>query len=403
MGQTRRVQFTGHDGDLLDARLELPDTNPRAFALFAHCFSCSKESLAASRISRRLTDHGIAVLRFDFTGLGASEGDFANTNFSSNVDDLLAAANWLKSEHGRVDILVGHSLGGAAVVVAGSRMSDLKAVATLGAPSDADHVLQQFAPQLATIEQEGMARVELDERPFTIKRQFVEDVRSARVQEAARALRCPLLVMHAPHDAVVGLDNATELFVAARHPKSFVCLDGANHLLSRREDAEYAADMIAAWLTKYIGPEDDTPQIELPRGIVRVAETGAGGYANQVQARHHVTRSDEPSELGGLDTGPTPTEYLSAALGACTTITLRMYANRKKWNVDGISVDVSHKKAETADDTGWKQDIFTRELSVSGALEEEQTSRLVEIAEKCPVHRMLTHASMVETKLKEPS
>ena len=239
MGQTRRVQFTGHDGDLLDARPELPDTKPRAFALFAHCFSCSKESLAASRISRRLTDHGIAVLRFDFTGLGASEGDFANTNFSSNVDDLLAAANWLKSEHGRVDILVGHSLGGAAVVVAGSRMSDLKAVATLGAPSDADHVLQQFAPQLATIEQEGMARVELDERPFTIKRQFVEDVRSARVQEAATALRCPLLVMHAPHDAVVGLDNATELFVAARHPKSFVCLDGANHLLSRREDAEY--------------------------------------------------------------------------------------------------------------------------------------------------------------------
>ncbi len=404
MSQTERVQFPGYDGDQLDARLELPKGKPLAFALFAHCFSCSKDSLAASRISRRLTSHGIAVLRFDFTGIGGSDGDFANTNFSSNVQDVIAAAQWLRKTRGSCDLLVGHSLGGAAILVAALDLPDVRALVTIGSPSDADHVLGQIAPALETIETDGKADVELGPQAFTIKRQFVEDVRSARVRDAVSRLHRPLLVMHSPVDEIVGIDNATELFVAARHPKSFVSLDHADHLLSRKEDAQHAADTLAAWAARYVEADlvmTDDEESGIPRGTVRVAETGEGGYANKAETGDHHWPVDEPLSYGGLDTGPTPTELLDAALAACTTITLRMYLNRKGWKADHISTIVSHSRADDKNNDGWNPITFHREVEVIGELTEDQRGRIIEIANKCPVHKMLHHPAEIETKLKD--
>ncbi len=401
MSDTVRVQFEGHDGHTLDARLEMPDGTPRGYVLFAHCFSCSKDILAATRLARRLVTHGLAVLRFDFTGLGKSEGDFSNTNFSSNVDDLVAAANWMISEYGRCDLMIGHSLGGAASIVAASRLPAIKAVATLGAPADADHVLKQMSPKLDEIETEGHARVQLQGREFTIRRQFVEDVRASKVLEAASALKRPLMILHSPIDEVVGIDNATELFIAAKHPKSFVSLDHADHLLSDTSDSQFAADTIAAWVTRYIGAapaQDSAP--EVPRGTVRVSETGEGPYANRVFTGPHTLATDEPRSHGGLDTGPTPTEFLSAALAGCTSITLRMYLDRKKWPVDHISVDVGFTRAEDKNEEGWHPVTFTRQLTVTGELSDDQRDRLIEIANKCPVHKILHHRSDIVTVLR---
>lgn len=399
---TERIQFKGYDGDMLDARLELPAKPARAFALFAHCFSCTKASLAASRISRRLAERGIAVLRFDFTGLGQSEGDFANTNFSSNVQDLIAAANWLIENHGACDLLVGHSLGGAACLVAANHLPDVKAVATIGSPADADHILHTLSSSLDTIEETGKAEVQIASERFTIKKQFVDDVREANVREGTAALHRPLMIMHSPLDEVVGIDNATELFIAAKHPKSFVSLDKADHMLSAREDSEFVADTLAAWAFGYVGkshlPEEAA---KIPREQMLVTETGEGPYANYYVTGDHVARVDEPEDRGGLDTGPTPTELLCAALGACTTITLRMYLNRKGWDATHISCQVRWLRNMEKDETGWAPVIFKREIAVQGNLTEDQRGRLEEIANKCPVHNILHHASTIETTIKE--
>lgn len=407
MSHSDKVSFPGHSGETLAARLERPVGTPRAFALFAHCFSCSKEVLAATRVSRRLVEHGIAVLRFDFTGLGASDGDFSNTNFTSNVEDLVAAAEYLKSGFGRVDLLIGHSLGGAASVVAATRLPDVKAVVTIGAPSDASHVLHQISTgDLETIEDDGHAEVSLAGRPFTIRKQFVNDVRDANVVEAAERLKRPLLVMHAPFDDVVGLKNATGLFVAAKHPKSFISLNGADHLLTRQEDAEYVADMISAWSRPYLSTETDTAQAP-PRPAdgydVLVEETGTGNYANHVATASHLLRADEPESHGGMNSGPSPFQYLCAALGACTTMTLRMYAERKEWPLDHVSVDVSHKKVDHPEITGKKLDVFTRLIRIQGDLSEEQRERLMQISDKCPVHKTLHSGAQIETLLGETS
>ncbi|MAK62681.1 MAG: osmotically inducible protein C [Ponticaulis sp.] len=405
--RSEKIRFPGHSGEELAARLERPAHTPKAYALFAHCFSCSKEVLAATRVSRRLVEHGIAVLRFDFTGLGASDGDFSNTNFTSNVEDLVAAADYLKSEFGRVDLLIGHSLGGAASIVAATRLPGVKAIATLGAPSDASHVLHQISTcDLETIHEDGHAEVSLAGRPFTIRKQFVEDVRGANVKEAAGQLKRPLLVMHAPLDEVVGIENATGLFVAAKHPKSFVSLDRADHLLTRQEDAEYAADMISAWAGRYLSAETEAAEAP-PRPLegydVRVEETGTGNYANHVATASHLLRADEPEDHGGMNTGPSPFQYLSAALGACTTMTLRMYADRKDWPLDLARVNVSHKKVDHPDFPGKKLDVFERLISVKGDLTDEQRDRLLEIADKCPVHKTLHAGSAIESRLDEES
>ncbi|MEL7453108.1 MAG: alpha/beta fold hydrolase, partial [Pseudomonadota bacterium] len=334
---TEQVNFEGARGQRLAGRLDLPVGKPRGMALFAHCFSCSKDIAAAREIARHLASQGFGVLRFDFTGLGASGGDFSDTNFSTNLEDLEAAAAWLAEEYSGPSLLIGHSLGGAAVVAVAARLPWVKAVATIGAPSDAEHVIHNFATEVETIKQDGEAEVLLAGRPFTIKKQFIDDVSGARVKDAAANLKHPLLVLHAPGDEVVGIDNATGLFVSAKHPKSFVSLDTADHLLTRPSDARYAADVIAAWAGKYLpatlAAEDGTVS-----GAVTVEETGISLYQNSVCVGSHRLLADEPPAIGGNDTGPDPYDYVTAGLGACTSITLRMYANRKKWPLDRIRV-----------------------------------------------------------------
>ncbi len=394
-----RVDFPGSLGHPLAGRLDTPDNTPRAWALFAHCFTCSKDTKAAAYIARALADAGFGVLRFDFTGLGDSGGDFSNTHFSSNVDDLVAAADWLRAERGAPALLVGHSLGGAAVLAAAHRIADARAVATIGAPCDPAHVTHQFGPDLSLIEADGQARVKLAGREFTIRRSFVDDISGQPQVERIRALRRPLLVLHAPLDRIVKIDNARHLFEAALHPKSFVSLDGADHLLTRVADSRYAAGVIAAWASRYLPEAPAAPKPEaLEHGTVFVSERGTGNFAVSIQAGRHTLVGDEPASVGGDDAGPSPYELLLAALGECTVMTLRMYARQKQWPLEDTRVTLTHNKIHAADCADCetregKIDRIERVIELIGALDDAQRARLMEIADRCPVHRTL-HAEV---------
>lgn len=396
---SEQVNFQGANGQMLAGILELPSAQaPHAMALFAHCFSCSKDIAAARLIARELARLGIGVLRFDFTGLGKSEGDFADTNFSTNLQDLEAAASWLGAKYGGPDLLIGHSLGGAAVIGVAKSLSSVKAVATIGAPADAGHVVENFGSKLDEIQSEGQAEVSLAGRPFTIKKQFVDDVAEARVLDAASGLKLPLLIMHAPTDQIVGIENASQLFIKAKHPKSFVSLDTADHLLSRSADAIYAADVIANWAARYVPSETPSEQSG-PAGGVHVAETQGGLFQNRVTIGKHRYIADEPVSVGGGDTGPGPYEYVGAGLGACTSMTLRMYANRKKWPLDSVAVTVSFSREQNpADPDGERIDTFLRKITIEGDLDDAQRAKLLEIADKCPVHRTLERKVAVKTQ-----
>lgn len=396
--QSRKLTFDGHSGETLAARLDSPGTAPRAFALFAHCFTCGKDVVAAARISAALVEREFAVLRFDFTGLGGSEGDFANTNFSSNVDDLIKAADYLRANHAAPTLLIGHSLGGAAVLAAAGRIDECRAVVTIGAPSEPVHVEKQFGDQTDAIREQGALEVQLAGRPFTIKRQFLDDLEASTIRERVENLGRALLVMHSPVDTVVGIDNARQLYTAARHPKSFISLDDADHLLRKRRDAEYAASVLAVWASRYL-PEDRVPddtaiEASLAEGEVVVSETGSGLLVNQVRAGRHVLTADEPESLGGNDSGPTPYDYLLAALGACTSMTLRMYARRKKLPLDKVSVSLTHQRVHAEDCVDCESSDgriaeITRVIRLDGDLTGDERTRLLEIADKCPVHRTL--------------
>ncbi len=396
MARSERIDFIGALGDKLAAKLERPAGPPLGWALFAHCFSCSKDIHAAQRIARRLTEHGFAVLRFDFTGLGHSDGDFANTNFSSNVDDLVKAADWLRDTHQAPGLLVGHSLGGAAVIAAAPRIAEVKAVATLGAPADADHVRHQFQANVPEIEAKGEAEVLLAGRPFRIKKQFLDDIEGQRLDAIIGSMKAAVLIAHAPTDATVGIENATRLFVAAKHPKSFIGLDGADHLLTRKEDAEHSADMIGAWAARYAHTAalPEPPRAESDRCAV-VAETGLGGFHSWVRAGQHAFIVDEPEAMGGLDGGPHPYNMLCASLAACTTMTLRMYAKHKGYAFGKISTRVVHER-DTDGPAGATRDIFHREVSVED-VDAAMHEKILEIANKCPVHRTLERSSEITT------
>ena len=398
MARSERIDFIGALGEKLAAKLERPVGPPLGWALFAHCFSCSKDIHAAQRISRRLTGHGFAVLRFDFTGLGHSEGDFANTNFSSNVDDLVKAADWLRETHQAPGLLIGHSLGGAAVIAAAARIAEVKAVATLGAPADADHVRHQFQSKVSEINANGEAEVLLAGRPFRIKKQFLDDIEGRRLDDIIGSLKAAVLIAHAPTDATVGIDNATRLFVAAKHPKSFISLDGADHLLTRKEDAEHAADMIGAWAARYAHAValPEPPRAESDRCAV-VTETGLGGFHSWVRAGQHAFIADEPEAMGGLDGGPHPYNLLCASLAACTTMTLRMYANHKGYEFGRITTRVVHER-DTEGPAGAARDIFHRDVSVEADVDEAIGVKILEIANKCPVHRTLERSSEITTR-----
>ncbi len=402
--RSEKLTFPSASGEQLAARLDLPAGKPRAYALFAHCFTCTKDIFAAARIAGGLAEQGIAVLRFDFTGLGHSEGEFANTNFSSNVDDLVAAAGYLAEQREAPKILIGHSLGGAAVLAAAPRIPGAVAVATIGAPAEPAHVQHLFQAARPEIEVKGEAEVLLAGRPFRIKKQFLEDIESRRLEEAVGGMRKALLVFHAPRDETVGIDNAGKIFVAAKHPKSFVSLDGADHLLSRKADARYVATVLAAWAGRYISEDGAAEALKAPSGTVIVRETGEGRFTQEIAAGAHALRADEPESYGGDDSGPGPYDLLLAGLGACTSMTLRLYAERKKWPLERTTVTMKHAKIHAEDcaeceTKEGKLDRIERRLTLEGPLDEAQRARLVEIADKCPVHRTLHSEVVIETEL----
>ena len=390
-----RFDFPGTSGQRLAALLDRPAGTPTAYALFAHCFTCGKDILAAKRIAEGLIARGIAVLRFDFTGLGASEGEFANTTFSSNVADLVAAANHLRRAHQAPAILIGHSLGGAAVLAAASEVEETRAVVTIAAPADPGHVAGLFKDRVADLRAQGEIEVTLAGRAFRIRREFLDDIAEQRLIERIGKLRKALLVMHAPADDIVGIANATEIFTAAKHPKSFVSLADADHLLSKKRDAAYAADVIAAWAGRYLDmisqPEPATDAG--PRRVV-VTETRAGRFQQSITAGGHTLIADEPVDVGGLASGPTPYDLVLAGLGACTAMTLRLYAERKALPLDRVSVTLTHGRIHAADCEACETkegmlDRIDKEIAVEGELSDEDRAKLLEIAEKCPVNRTL--------------
>lgn len=400
---TERITFDGHAGDSLAARLDLPEGPHLATAVFAHCFTCGKDIAAARRISQRLAAMGIAVLRFDFTGLGHSQGEFANTSFRSNAQDLVAAARYLAGRDMGPDLLIGHSLGGAAVLRAAAEVPQARAVVTIGAPFDPGHVTHVFDGALEEIDTQGRAEVVLAGRRITIGQGFVEDVVKHDLSDAIAGLRRALLVLHAPRDEVVDTSNATRIFVAAKHPKSFVTLDEADHLVSRASDAEYAAEVIAAWAGRYLDLSPPAPPIGAPEGVIRVSESDPGGFLQDVQnGPHHHVLADEPEAYGGTNRGLSPYGFVAAGLGACTSMTIRMYARRKGWPLTHVRVDVTHDKVH-AQDAGTQAetriDRFTRRITLEGGLEPGQRARLLEIADRCPVHKTLCHSARIETEL----
>ncbi|MGH1426205.1 MAG: bifunctional alpha/beta hydrolase/OsmC family protein [Pseudooceanicola sp.] len=400
---TKRITFDGHDGSRLSARLDTPNGPRLATALFAHCFTCSKDIPAARRIAQRLASMGIAVLRFDFTGLGHSEGEFANTTFSSNVRDLTLAAKYLGDIDMAPDLLIGHSLGGAAILKAAETVPSARAVVSIAAPFDPDHVTHNFGDSLSTIERDGEADVKLGGRSFRIRRGFVDDIKATELAPAIAHLRRALLVLHAPRDEIVGIENAAQIFTTAKHPKSFVTLDDADHLITRPADAEYAAEVIAAWSARYLGLTPPAPPPGAPEGIVRVSESDPSGFLQDINdGPFHHTLADEPEAYGGTNQGMSPYGFLSAGLGACTSMTIRMYARRKGWPLTHVQVDVSHDKVHAQDagtTTDAKADRFTRVIRLDGTLTSEQRAKLLEIADKCPVHRTLERSSVIATEL----
>jgi uncharacterized OsmC-like protein/pimeloyl-ACP methyl ester carboxylesterase len=389
----RQLDFIGAAGQQLSGRLDLPDGPVRGFALFAHCFTCTKRSVAAVRIGRALTARGIGVFRFDFTGLGDSGGNFAESTFSGDIRDLAAAAHAMAQEGFPPKLLIGHSLGGAAVLAAAGELPEIAAVAVIAAPFDVQHLTSLFKGELQEILDRGEVEVDIGGRPFTMRRSFIEDLQ--RHDQAARIaqLRRPLLVLQSPIDQIVGIENASAIFQAARHPKSFVSLDDADHLLTRSADAEYAAEVIAAWASRYLAPAATAAAAVVP-GQVEVQNTGNGRFQVEVLAGGARFYADEPVAAGGLASGPSPYELLSAGLGACTVMTLRLYAEHKQWPLSLVRATVCHSKSSERTPA----DRFTRTIHLEGELDAAQRARLLEIADRCPVHRTLEAGATMDTR-----
>ena len=400
----KKIIFKNKEGVELTGHLELPlNREPHTFVLFAHCFTCNKDFFAVRNIAGALSKNGYGVLRFDFTGLGESQGDFSDSNFSGNVEDLIAAADFLEKEHRAPSLLIGHSLGGAAAIFASEKLKSVKAVATIGAPSSQTHVTHLLEDELSEIKKNGKATVNLGGRKFTIKDQFLDDLNTRELAQLVKELDKALLVMHSPQDRVVEIKNAEELYIAAKHPKSFISLDGADHLLSKSEDSVYAGEVIAAWASRYLKiPEEQ----ELYTEHEVVANLGEEGFTTQMRTGRHYFIADEPEKAGGKDFGPSPYDYLSASLAACTSMTIQMYVRRKKWPLINVETHVNHHKSHAEDCDNCQRntakiDIFEREIVLEGNLDQEQIDRVLEIADKCPVHRTLSNKVKITTKMKE--
>ena len=401
--QKLEVSFKNSDSKTLKGVLELPtNKQPAHFILFAHCFTCNKNFHAPSKISKSLASQGYGVLRFDFTGLGDSEGDFADTNFSGNVEDLIAAAEFLKKEYKPPTMIIGHSLGGAAALFASKQIESVKCVVTINAPSNLSHVQKHFESSLEEIEKDGYANIKIGGRSFKIKKQFITDLENNQDSSVLKDIRKSLLIMHSPQDEIVSINHAEELYKAAWHPKSFVSLDGANHMLSSKEDSGYVGTVISAWASKYL-KEEEAPELETDHEVM--ANLGATGYTTQIIAGNHHFIADEPIKVGGSDLGPNPYELVSSGLAACTSMTIHMYARRKEWKVDNVETHVSYSKkhaddCEHCENDMAKIDHFEREISNKGDLDEKQLKRLMQIADKCPVHKTLSSQAQISTKLR---
>ncbi len=399
-----RFEFTGSGGQKLSARMHLPAVDPIACAVFAHCFTCSKDSRAATHISSALAEKGIATLRFDFTGLGESEGEFDGTTFSHNVDDIIAAAKALRQAYRAPALLIGHSLGGTAVLAAAEQIPEVVGVATIGAPFEPKHVARLFDASLEEIESTGQADVNLGGRRFTIRKSFLEDLEKHCNAERIGSLKKALVVFHSPQDNVVAIDNARLIFQAARHPKSFISLDGADHLLGRPTDSRYVADLLAAWASRYLQEQPAKEISEVTAEGEVVVEGRTTGFLQRIQARNLTFAADEPLDKGGTNLGPTPYELLLAGLGACTSMTLKMYAGRKEWPLEAVRVTLRHDRIHAKDcedcdkDTGMI-DVIAKELELEGDLSEEQRERLLDISQRCPVHRTLLNEINIRSEL----
>lgn len=399
----QKITFENKDAQVLSGRLELPiDQYPHNFVLFAHCFTCTKNLLAVKHISRELSARGFGVLRFDFTGLGESEGDFSESNFSGNVTDLTAASKFLETNYQAPTLLIGHSLGGAAVLFAATEIPSVRAIVTIGAPSDPTHVKRLLKSSIGEIKEKGIARVHLSGRDFTIKKQFLDDLESRSLPETANKLRKPLLIMHSPQDKIVDIKNAEEIYNASHHPKSFISLDGADHLLSNKDDSTYVGKVISEWALRYL----EKPKQEALQSRYRVVASldGDAGFTTQLKLGNHNFTADEPTEVGGNDFGPSPYELVAAGLAACTAMTIQMYAKRKNWKIPNIEVHISHHKihaedCEECESSTAKIDTFHREIKINAELDDTQLSRLLEIADKCPVHKTLHSKMQIITNL----
>jgi len=401
--KTEKVSFKNKNGDDLSGYLELPfNQDPHNFVLFAHCFTCNKNFFAAKNISKTLALNGYGVLRFDFTGLGESEGDFADSNFSGNIQDLLAAANFLNQEFKAPSLIIGHSLGGAAVLFAAKELQSVKAVATIAAPSTTAHVQHLIENNVEEIEKNGEAQVNIGGRSFKIKKQFLEDIEKHELKSYLADLKKSLLIMHSPQDNIVSIKNAEELYIAARHPKSFISLDGSEHLLSAKGDATYAGNVIASWASRYV----EIPKKEIPefKADVVAGLEKDDDFTTSMKAGNHSFLADEPLSSGGKDYGPTPYQFLSSGLASCTSMTLQMYAKRKKWPLEDVETHVYYSRehledCENCENDNSKIDTFRREIKLIGDLDEKQKQRLLEIADRCPVHKSLTSKTQINTKL----
>lgn len=400
----QKVTFQNKEGQTLVGRLELPaDRHPHNYALFAHCFTCNKNLLAVKNIGKALTSNGFGVLRFDFTGLGESDGDFSDTNFSGNVEDLVAASDFLATQYEAPSLIIGHSLGGAAVIFAANEIASVKAIATVGAPSNPTHVQHLLKSNIEEIKLKGKAVVNLSGRDFTIKKQFLDDLSTKSLPQTIKKLRKPLLLMHSPQDDTVGIKNAEEIYVAAHHPKSFVSLDGADHLLSNKKDSLYVGKVISGWAQRYLDMEIEVAQPKTRHDVVASLD-GEDGFTTQMKVGSHYMTSDEPIDVGGSDFGPSPYELVSAGLSACTAMTIQMYVGRKEWQLENVEVHTSYGKehavdCENCESESSKIDTFQREIRLKGDLDEKQKTRIMEIADKCPVHRTLHSQTQIITKL----
>jgi putative redox protein len=400
--RSEKFEFASAKGDKLAAVLDLPLGEPTAYALFAHCFTCGKDIRAAKVIAERLAVCGIAVLRFDFTGLGGSEGEFANSHFSSNVNDLVAAADHLRKTRQAPALLIGHSLGGAAVLAAAHRIEEARAVVTIAAPCDPAHVTGLFKDHVEAIKERGEVEVALAGRPFRIRREFIDDVTEQKLRDCLASLRKALLIFHSPTDDLVGIENASRIFTAAKHPKSFVSLSGADHLLSKKSDARYVANVIAAWAERYLDQPQSVQEPESETGVVTVRETRSGKFQQEIMSGPHRFIADEPVSFGGLDSGPGPYDLLLASLGACTSMTIRLYADRKQLPLERVTVRLTHAKihAEDCEHCETREgmiDRIDRTIALEGDLDAETRKRLMEIADKCPVHRTLKSENEIRT------